>query len=486
MALWPQFLGPAYRARSQAIAADTLINLYLEVTENSADAKQSTYYGTPGLKLLLTVGTQSCRGCFSQDNRTFVVVGNTLYELNLTTLVATNRGLIANDGKPVAFATNGRGGEQLAIVGGGQLKIFTLTTNVLSAAIALPLTNAPVTIDFMDGYFLLLEANTIRIWFSGLENGLTWNALDFFSVSQTSDNNVGLKVVRGRIYVFGSQNSGIFYDSGNATTPFVPYPGSIMLEGAVSPWAIAVLGETVYWLAQDNQGRNRMVSTTAASPTEISTPPISFALASYTTIDDAEALAYEQEGHPFVVWTFPTGDQSWAYDAREQQWHQRDNWDQASGSSHRWRARGLCATSTLLLTGDYATGALYALDLDTFQDNGAMIRRARRAPYLSAENQFIFFRRFELGIQEGVGLTSGQGSNPQLILSVSRDGAQTWTPPVTATMGAQGQYTNRAVWRNLGRARADRFVVEVTVTDPVRIVIGPGAWLEAAAGTGEL
>lgn len=483
---WAQFIGPSYRARSQAIAADTLINLYLEVTENPAETKQSAYYGTPGLKLLLTVGTTGCRGCYSQDGRTFVVVGDTLYELNLTTLVATNRGMIVNDGKPVSFASNGRGGEQLAIVGGGQLKILTLTTNVLSAPVLLPLTNAPVMIDFMDGYFLLLELNTIRVWFSALENGLSWNALDFFANSQTSDNNVGLKVVRGRIYVFGSQNSEIFYDSGNATTPFVPYPGSIMLEGAVTPWAITVLGETVYWLAQDNQGRNRMVSTTAATPTEISTPPISFALASYSTIDDAEVLAYEQEGHPFVVWTFPTGDQSWAYDAREQQWHQRDNWDQVAGASHRWRARGLCATGATLLTGDYATGAIYALDLDTFTDNGQMIRRARRAPYLSAENQFLFLQRFELGIQAGVGLNSGQGIAPALMLSVSRDGAQTWTPPTTASMGAQGGYTTRAVWRNLGRVRADRFVAEVTVTDPVRVVIGPGAWLKAEAGTGEL
>lgn len=484
MPLWPQFIGPAYRARSQAIAADALINLYPELSENGSDTKQATYYGTPGLQAFATAATVSTRGSFSQDGFAATAIGGVLYAVNATLRTLTAIGPIANDGLPVSFASNGRGGEQLALTSAGKLYIYDYVTGVLSGPIALPLTNAAVQVEFLDGYFVLSEADTVRVWFSALEDGTSWDALDFFAVSLTSSNVVGIKVFRDRLWVFQSQSSLVYYDSGDADNPFVPYPGSVMQEGAVTPWAIAVLGEQIYWLAQDNQGRNRLVSAADYAPTVISTPPISFALASYATIADAEVLAYEQEGHPFLCWTFPTGDQTWCYGVREQQWHERSTYDAETGLRHRWRARGVSAIEGVLFVGDYSTGDTYALDLDTFTDNGGTIQRLRRAPYLSAENQWMFIDRVELGIQSGVGLPDG--SEPQLMLSLSRDSGFTWTPPITAGMGAIGNYLARAIWRKLGRVRADRLVIEITQTDPVRAVWGPGLWIKATPGSGQL
>ena len=54
-----------------------------------------------------------------------------------------------------------RGGEQLAICGGGAVYVLDLETNVLTGPIALPLTNAAVQIEMIDGYCLLLEADTV-------------------------------------------------------------------------------------------------------------------------------------------------------------------------------------------------------------------------------------------------------------------------------------------------------------------------------------
>ena len=47
----------------------------------------------------------------------------------------------------------------------------------------LPLTQAPQFVGFMDGYFVLSEQDSIRWWFSAIENGLLWDALDFVSRS---------------------------------------------------------------------------------------------------------------------------------------------------------------------------------------------------------------------------------------------------------------------------------------------------------------
>ena len=124
--------------------------------------------------------------------------------------------------------------------------------------------------------------------------------------------------------------------------------------------------------------------------------------------------------------------------------------------------------------------------MDTFEDNGVTQMAERTAPYLSAENQWLFLDRVELGLQSGVGLTTGQGSDPQVLLQISRDSGHTFGQWVSAPMGKMGEYLARAIWRRLGRVRADRLVMRVRIADPVRRVLGPGLWLQARPGTGGL
>jgi hypothetical protein len=220
---------------------------------------------------------------------------------------------------------------------------------------------------------------------------------------------------------------------------------------------------------------------------------VDFALASYamTDIVNTEVLIYEQEGHSFACFTIGNT-ATWCYDATESAkrgepiWHQRDTFDPATNTSTAWRGRGCCVTSVGTIIGDRHTGGIYLLDLDTFCDAFGNIRRLRRATYLSGENQWMFLDQIELGIQAGVGLTAGQGSDPHVMASISRDGAMTWDPPIQASIGPMGAYQATASWYACGRVRADRFVLEVTMTDPVRCVWGPGLWLRATPGTGQL
>jgi len=491
MPLWASFVGPAYRTRSENLDAETLKSLYVETITASGNAKKSNLYGTPGSRLFATVPTSGSRGAFDQDGLTLFVIGDRLYTLNLTLNAATDIGGITDDGAPVTFASNGRGGEQIAICGGGELKILDLLTMVLSAAIALPLSNAPLMVNFIDGYFLLCEVNSIRVWFSNLEDGEIWDALDFFARSQTSDNIVAIKVLKDKIWTFGSLTTEVFYDSGDLDNPFVPYPGSIIQEGTVSPWAVGVQGETIVWMSQDNEGKGRVVSATAYDPVRISTPALDFALAGYGFLGDAELNIYEQEGHPFACWSLFAAGITWCYDARESVvrgepvWHQRDTVNFETAQVTAWRTRGLVSTTVGILIGDVETGGIYELDLDTFCDACGPIRRERTAPYASDENQWLFLDQIELGIQSGVGLVLGQGVNPVVMGEISRDGGHTWDPPVTANLGPLGSYNEPATWYQCGRVRADRFVFRVTQTDEVRCVYGPGLWLRVTPGSGQ-
>jgi hypothetical protein len=71
-------------------------------------------------------------------------------------------------------------------------------------------------------------------------------------------------------------------------------------------------------------------------------------------------------------------------------------------------------------------------------------------------------------MEAGVGLNIGQGTNPQLMMQISRDGGHEWGTEIWRDIGAVGKYKARAVFNRLGRARD--FLFRFRVTDPVKTV----------------
>jgi hypothetical protein len=69
-------------------------------------------------------------------------------------------------------------------------------------------------------------------------------------------------------------------------------------------------------------------------------------------------------------------------------------------------------------------------------------------------------------MEVGVGIVSGAGSDPKVMLQWSDDGGYTWSNELWVSMGKLGERKVRAMWRRLGKSR-DR-VFRVTITDPVK------------------
>lgn len=463
------------------------VNLARTLVESADAPTHAWLVGTPGRRRLGLVGTSGGRGVFEQDGRTWTVCGDTLYELvTLSPFLATSRGTIVNDGLPVSWATNGDGGQQLAIVGGGQLKILNLTTNLLSAPIALPLTRAPLHIGYLDGYFVLSEKDSLLTWFSAIENGTSWDALDFFTRSTASDRIVGMVCANNRVWIFGSETTEAYEDVGDADNPFQPIKGSLFQIGCAGAATISVGVSTVRWVGRSGIGGAVLYRLEGYAGRRISTHAIEAALAKATTLADAEGLTYEQDGHLYYAVTCPSaGDAGETYVIDEtdgQAWHQRAAWNATLGREEKWAVRGHAYIGTTHVVGARDSGAICALELDTYDDDGAILRSVRRAPYLGAENAWATLDRVELGIEGGVGLTLGQGSDPQIELRVSKDGAKTWWSAGVAAIGKIGEFDTRAFWTRLGRVRVDRLVLEVVITDPVKRALGPGLWLSLTPG----
>ena len=75
---------------------------------------------------------------------------------------------------------------------------------------------------------------------------------------------------------------------------------------------------------------------------------------------------------------------------------------------------------------------------------------------------------FQVDIETGVGLYQGQGNLPQIMLRVSKDGGHVWGVERWRSIGAQGQYKRRVIWRRLGIA--DDWLFHLKVSDPVKTV----------------
>ena len=82
------------------------------------------------------------------------------------------------------------------------------------------------------------------------------------------------------------------------------------------------------------------------------------------------------------------------------------------------------------------------------------------------------FRPFtieELALECNVGTFGDYTEEPQMLLSVSKDGGMTFGDPKSAGLGRPGQYSHRVRWRNLGMVR--KCVVRVTYSTETDLVL---------------
>lgn len=426
---------------------------------------KTTLLPTPGVTLLTTGASSPGRAHLAEAGREFLVQGSIFYELDSTGLVLTNRGTLATDSKPATICANGSG--QIFITSGGNGYCFALATNLLTQITAL---NGKARQGAMlDGYFLAIDtitsSTTPTVYISNLADGLTWDPTRFIQRSAASDPWVAMTVVNRYIWFLGQQTSEVWYDAGSSPIPFVLHPSGLIPFGCAAAFSVAVADGSLAWLAQTANGIGAVVEASGFGPESIATYPVQRAITLYTSISDAVADMYTEQGHTFYILTFPTDQATWGVDMKGQAWHKRGSWIAEEGRYRAWRPRWHAFAFGQHRWLDGETGAIYVASVDVATDvDSRPLRRVRRAPALVQENQRVTYAAFELDLERGQGLVTGQGSNPQVMLRWSDDNGQTWSNEHWRTAGAKGKYSVRVRWNRLGQARRRMF--EVVMSDP--------------------
>jgi hypothetical protein len=335
------------------------------------------------------------------------------------------------------------------------------------------------TVDISDNYFVYNKPNS-QLWAaSDLLSPIT-DPLSFASKDGSPDDLVAIIVDRREVYLLGEMSSEAWLDVGSVPFPFQRIQGSSTQQGIAAAYSCARVGNSFAYVSKNNRGEATIVQMNGYIPQRISTHAVETTLVGQD-VSDAIAWTYQLEGHETYVVTFPSiGDNglTWAYDITTGLWHK---WLYTNNQNQYERHRGNCCAffNQQVLLGDYENGKLYRLSLSQYTDDGQLIRRLRRCPHITTDLQRQYFAELQIQFQPGVGLPVGQGQDPQAMLRWSDDGGFTWSNENWVTIGKQGQYFTRAMWRRLGFAR-DR-IFEVVVTDPIKAVI-VSANLKAEAG----
>lgn len=469
------FVGPTYQARSINADCQRAINCYLEM-DNASPRAPVALYGTPGTILRATLGTAPVRGCIRQNNYGWWVAGSSVYRVD-SSYAATLLGVMSTSSGEIGIASNG---VQILIVDGVSGWIVEVATSVLSEIIDPDFPSGVRRATYQDGFFIVSGDNSGRFYINETpNNGNSWNGLDFASAEGSPDNSIGVISDHRELWVFGEDSAEIWVNTGNADFPF-ERSGNVFIEhGCAAAGTIAKADNSVFWLGADELGEAIVWRADGYTPVRVSTHGVEAVLQTYATVSDAFAFTYQQEGHTFYVLTFPTADATWVYDAATQQWHERSWFNQANSSNHRWRPSCHMFLNGEHLVGDFETGAIYALDLDTYTDNaGPIIRRRVTASFESMQKR-MFFRSMQVDMETGVGISVGQGSSPLVMLRWSNDGGHTWSNEKTATVGRIGEYNARAMFNRLGSGR--NRVWELSMSDPVKFAVF-GAFAEVEQG----
>jgi hypothetical protein len=543
-----------------------MVNLFPEVVPEGG--KEAAWLQrSPGLRTLLQLPTGPVRGLWQYGSYGYAVSGNRLYRINtdwsydtIGTILGTNQVNMVDNGVQMFIADQQYGyiynNTDITLVCSTTNTSTTVTTTntgsiwvgqpvsgtgiptsatvasitndtTFELSIAATATNASVTlaftpfltqitdpdfygavgVGFLDGYFVFNEPNSQRFWVTESNNGLSIDSLAFASAEGSPDDLVTLIVDHREVWLFGVNTVEVWYNAGTPDFPLARIQGAFNEIGCLAAYSVAKLDNGLFWLGRDVRGNGIVYRSKGYSGERVSTHAVEWQIQQYTTLEDAVAYTYQQDGHSFYVLTFPTAYTTWVYDVATGLWHERAGWENNAFTRHR----GNCQMNYNheIVIGDYVSGLIFAYDPTVYTEAGTLqkwLRSWRALPTGENNLKRTTQHSLQLDCETGVGLESNDygllgltyllaennaymltesGDNlivslnlpapgivPQVMLRFSDDGGHTWSNEHWKSMGRIGQFGYRTIWRRLGMTLKlrDR-VYEISGTEPVKIAI---------------
>lgn len=446
-------VGQSYESLSKPLSAQSTLNLFVEVLPSGKT--NAACHTWPGKKSFST-GAGPNRGVFHKPwkGNVYMVNGTSLIRVNSSGTRATV-GTIAGTARCVFDASS----SYLYIVTEGVVyrtdggSVSTVADSDLETPNSVAHLNQQLIYDGDGGRFVTSDAG----------DGSSINSLNYATAETYFDDLARVYVFNQTLLLFGTDSIEPLYNSGVGNPPFDRYEGGQRPIGIGGVHAITNTDEAVYFLGSDRT----IYRLEGYNPAQVSTPAINNAIEGYATVSDCFAYSLKLQGQSFVVFTFPTVSKTWAYSQETGAWIQLST----GTTGLRDRSNGYCYAFGKHLVSDYNNGNLYELDVNTYKDAGdTYIRERVIRPITSIDvgqpGKRILMSRFELIVETGVGLATGQGSSPVFMMSHSVDGGKTWSNEEQVSVGVQGDYTLKVEYFTF--ANGYEILVKIRISDPVK------------------
>ncbi len=461
-----------YESDSLPISAQECINFYPNIVQ-APSLNQETLFGTPGLEqVAIASELEVSRGAHEMNGVPYFVIGNTLYSMDSSN-VLTARGTISGSGL-VSMADNGT--QMLVLVPGGDGYIYTHASTTLTKITDVDFTanGNPQQVVYIDGYFCL-TTDSKKFIVSSINDGLSYNALDFGTSESDPDDIVAPVVFKNQLFIGGSQTIEAFQNIGGADFPF-QRTGLFLSKGIVSPFSIQSLQDTFIFIGSGYRESPAIWALSGNDVAKISTTAIDKELGKLTSaqINDIYSWSYAQKGAYFVGFALPST--TFVYDLISQRWHERKS--VIENTLGAYRVKSLVRAYNNVYCGDIGDGRVGRLDPDIYNEYGTSIQRTIvTQPFQNNMNSFVL-PSIEMTVESGVG--NSDSDDPLIGMARSKNG-KTWASTRYRKIGKIGEYDKRAIWRRNGRA--SRFeLFKFTLSDPVKpVLIQLTADIEAAA-----
>jgi hypothetical protein len=396
------------------------------------------------------------------NNYMVVVVDNAVFTVTVAgtnplsaIYSATFRGSLATSSGEVYISENNA--NQIALSDG--LHIYIFNTMTLAFTIA--------AIDFVPGFLSFQNSRFIcasigeAVWrLSELSNGLLWpDDSAHVGLLQTKPDSVQAAVpMPGRgntLFLFGTTVGEQWNDTGAALFPYQRQSSFNLDYGCINPSSIAYQGNYIVWIGVSEEAGHVVMYTTGGDIKEVSTDGIDYLFSTLQSPEDCSGFLVKIDGHLFYQFTFPSDNVSLILDLDTKTF-----FTVTDENLNYHIARKIVYFDNNYYFVSFTDGNLYAFGTSFTNYNYSLpnaaspdikeIPRIRYCPPIRFPTQRPY-------IVKSISFTIEQGqdnplNNMCVDLSVSRDGAETFSSQYRQYMNPTGFRKSRFIFQRCGRA----------------------------------
>jgi len=457
----------SYQAQSPTSSVQRVIN-WIPVVLQKPALNNINLLQPSGIRQTSDTGNGACRGAHVMAGVKYFINGTKLVSISETEVV-TELGDIPGN---VRVQTADNGTSMVIVVPGGGAYVFNNTTDTLTQITDADFQTSD-SVNFFRGVFVFTTTDGKQLFTSNLNQPLVFDSLDFGSAEGDPDRIITAIISHDELAIIGEETTEVFDFVGGADFPLQIIPGAYTEKGAHSKYGAAKFDNTYLFIGG---GENELTAiwrqASSSQAVKVSDDATDLAIQKFNKDEIAQAYiqTFAKKGQFFAVFTFESTripSKTLVYNGTASVLSGSPVWFelQSGLKDNSWRANSIVKANGKLYTGDALDGRIGIIDDSVLTEYGEPILRQASFKPSSQDGTTIFNGELEATFQAGVGLTTGQGSDPKVIYDFT-DNNRIWSNEFKRDIGKIGEYGLETVWRRQGRFPNYR-TIRFTVTDPI-------------------